>query len=119
MALLLPLNTLTVVQRAARPILSELAAGLTATARALENRDAGLAVATLDSLRDTEDHLRGYSEGISAAKEIATVAPLRWRSRSVLGQYVESYPHVARALRNTRVLTRRVETIITDGEEVA
>lgn len=119
MALLLPLNPLTVVQRAAGPILSELAAGLTATARALENRDARLAQATLDSLRDTEDHLRGYSEGISAAKEIAAVAPLRWRSRSVLGQYVESYPHVARALRNTRVVTRRAETIIDDGEEVA
>lgn len=117
MALLLPLNPLTVVQRAAGPILTQLAAGLTATARALQNRDADKAMSTLDLLRDTEDHLRGYSEGISAAKEISTVAPLRWRSRNVLGQYVASYPHVARALRNTRVLTRRVHTMIIDGEE--
>jgi uncharacterized membrane protein YgaE (UPF0421/DUF939 family) len=118
MALLLPLNPLTVVQRAAGPILTELAAGLTATARALEKRDADLAVSTLDSLRDTEDHLRGYSEGISAAKEISAVAPWRWRSRNVLGQYVDSYPHVARALRNTRVVTRRAQTMIVDAEGV-
>lgn len=118
MALLLPLNPLTVVQRAAGPILSELAAGLTATARALEKRDTDLMTSTLDSLRDTETHLRGYSEGISAAKEISAVSPLRWRSRNVLGQYVDSYPHVARALRNTRVVTRRAESMIMDGEEV-
>jgi uncharacterized membrane protein YgaE (UPF0421/DUF939 family) len=118
MALLLPLNPLTVVKRGAGPILSEFAACLTATARALESRDGDLMTSTLDSLRDTEDHLRGYSEGIGAAKEIVLVAPLRWRSRSVLGQYVESYPHIARALRDTRVLTHRSHGMITDTEEV-
>jgi uncharacterized membrane protein YgaE (UPF0421/DUF939 family) len=118
MALLLPLNPLTVVRRAAGPILSELVAGLTATARALETRDAALAMRTLDSLRDTETPLRAYGEAIGAAKEIAAVAPLRWRSRSMLGQYVESYPYVARALRNTRVLTRRSHSAILDQERV-
>ncbi|HEX6686014.1 MAG TPA: FUSC family protein [Candidatus Limnocylindrales bacterium] len=118
MALLLPLNPLTVVQRGAGPILEALADGLAKTATALEKRDAEVATAALEELRETEAHLREYSEAIKAGQEIANVAPLRWRSRGLLGQYLESYPHVARALRNTRVLTRRTLSMISDSEPV-
>lgn len=77
----------------------------------------------LVSVRDRFHRVRvslglSMQAGIAAAKEIAAVAPLGWRSRSVLGQCVESYPHVERALRNTRVLTRRSHSMITDNEQV-
>jgi uncharacterized membrane protein YgaE (UPF0421/DUF939 family) len=118
MALLLPLNPLRVVRRGAEPILSELASGLSATARALEKRDIDLANSAQDKLRETEARLDPFNEGIEAGAEIAAIAPLRWRSRGVLGQYVESYPHVARAVRDTRVLTGRSLSVIQDAEVV-
>jgi len=118
MALLLPLNPLAVVKRAAVPILSELASALSATARALEKRDSDMANSALGKLNETEARLPGYDEAIDAGQEIAAVAALRWRSRGTLGRYIESYPHLARALRDTRVLTRRVQTMIQDAEAV-
>jgi len=122
MALLLPLNPLTVVKRAAGPVLDDLAAGLADTATALEEHDSDsaepMAAAALDRLRGTEAKLRAYSDAIAAAREIATFAPIRWRAKNALQQYVDSYNHVARALRNTRVLVRRVIVMIGDGEPI-
>ncbi len=116
MALLLPLNPLTVVQRAAGPVLDALAAGLTDTARALAERDADLATAALGRLREAEAKLRAYQDAIGAGREISTFAPIRWRAKSALQQYVDSYNYVARALRNSRVLLRRAISAIHDGE---
>jgi uncharacterized membrane protein YgaE (UPF0421/DUF939 family) len=118
MALLLPLNPLTVVQRAAGPALEALANGLTDTATALAAQDALLAKETLGRLREAEVHLRAFSDAIAAAREISTVAPIRWRTRNALQQYVDAYNHVAHALRNSRVLLRRVVAMIRDNEAV-
>jgi uncharacterized membrane protein YgaE (UPF0421/DUF939 family) len=118
MALLLPLNPLTVAHRAAGPVLDALANGLNDTAAALEARDAGLARAALDRLRAAEANVRAFSDAIAAAQEISTVAPIRWRKRNALQQYVDSYKPVVRALRNSRVLLRRVVAMIRDGEAV-
>lgn len=41
---------------------------------------------------------------------------MRWGKRGALAQYVESYNHVARALRNTRVLVRRGLAMVGDDE---
>jgi uncharacterized membrane protein YgaE (UPF0421/DUF939 family) len=119
MALLLPLNPLTVVRRAATPILDALATGLNDVATALETRDGELAAAALDRLRQAEAKLRGFNDAIAAGREISTAAPLRWRSRDALRQYVDSYNHVARALRNTRVLVRRSVAMLNDGETIS
>jgi Fusaric acid resistance protein-like len=116
MALLLPLNPLTVVRRAVTPVLDTLASELQETAAALEARDPARAMAVSDQPRDTEATLRAYREAITAGQEISTVAPLRWPFRGALGQYLYSYPHVARALRDAHVLARRVHTMIADGE---
>lgn len=118
MALLLPLNPLTVVERAAAPILDALALGLADAADALEQGNAELAAAALGRLRDAEAHLRAYSDAITAGSEISSVAPLRWRKRGALAQYVDSYIFVARALRNTRVLVRRALAMVSDAEPV-
>jgi hypothetical protein len=115
MGLLLPLNPLTVVQRAAGPLLRATSEGLNDAADAITAMDRDAGQRALDELRDAETHLRAFAESISAGKEIA-LAPIRWGKRGVLGQYVDSYNHVARALRNTRVLVRRTVTLIDDRE---
>jgi uncharacterized membrane protein YgaE (UPF0421/DUF939 family) len=118
MALLLPLNPLTVVGRAAKPALDVLAEGLTETADALVAGDADRADAALALLRDAEGDLRRLQEAIDAASETAALAPARWRTRGALNQYVDGAEYVARALRNSRVLVRRAIALIRDGEEL-
>ncbi|MFC0533577.1 FUSC family protein [Phytohabitans kaempferiae] len=116
MALLLPLNPLTVVGRAAGPALDVLGEGLTATAEALASRDTDRAEAALARLRAAEGDLRTLQEAIEAASETTALAPVRWRARGALNQYVDAAEHVARALRNSRVLVRRALTLLRDGE---
>jgi hypothetical protein len=118
MALLLPLNPLTVVSRAANPLLDALSEGLIETARALAGRDQDRAHAALARLRSAEADLRRFQDALAAGQETATVAPARWRVRGALAQYVESAEYVARALRNTRVLVRRSVVLLKDGEVV-
>jgi uncharacterized membrane protein YgaE (UPF0421/DUF939 family) len=118
MALLLPLNPLTVVSRAANPLLEALSDGLIETARALADRDRDRAHAALARLRSAEADLRRFQDALAAGQETATVAPVRWRARGALAQYVESAEYVARALRNTRVLVRRSVALLRDDEVV-
>lgn len=118
MALLLPLNPLTVVSRAARPALDVLGHGLTETAAALAARDRGRADGVLARMRAAEGDLRRLQDAMEAASETATLAPVRWRTRGALGQYVDAAEFVARALRNSRVLVRRAIAMIGDGEPV-
>jgi len=118
MALVLPLNPLTVVSRAAGPLLDDLAEGVRATASALEERDRDKAEEALADLREAEKHLTAFKEALTAASEIATVAPIRWGKRGALAQYVEGYDHLARCLRNSRVLIRRSISLIRDEETV-
>jgi hypothetical protein len=69
-------------------------------------------------LREAEAQLRAFADALTAGREISTVAPLRWRKRNALSQYVDSYDHVARTLRNSRVLVRRSVVMINDGEPI-
>lgn len=116
MALLLPLNPLTMVSRAAGPILNAITTGLSATAAAITDRDAAEAQRALAALRDAESKLRALNDAIVAGKEISVFAPIRWGKRGALLQYIDAYNHIARTLRNSRVLTRRTVIAIQDGE---
>jgi uncharacterized membrane protein YgaE (UPF0421/DUF939 family) len=116
MALLLPVNPLTVVGRAAGPALDVLAEGLTETAEGLAARDGARVEAALARLRAAEGDLRTLQEAIGAASETAALAPARWRTRGALNQYIDAAEHVARALRNSRVLVRRALALMRDGE---
>lgn len=116
MALLLPLNPLTVVSRAVEPILERLAAELSSTAMAIEQRDEAEAERALTELRTVERQLWGLTDAITASKEISVFAPLRWGKRGILQQYLDAHDHIARSVRNTRVLVRRSATAIDDDE---
>ncbi|WP_212839933.1 aromatic acid exporter family protein [Catellatospora sp. IY07-71] len=118
MALLLPLNPLTEVQRAVRPLFQALESGLNDAAEALAHGDAAAAQEALDHMREAESHLRAFGESLKAGKELATVAPLHWGKHGLLAAYVDAADHLARALRNSRVLVRRIVSMIRDGEPV-
>jgi uncharacterized membrane protein YgaE (UPF0421/DUF939 family) len=118
MTLLLPLNPLTTVQRAARPALDLLSSELSGAADALATRDIELARTTLVRLRGTDPRLNGLRDSINVATETASLAPVRWRSRAPLALYVDAAVHIDRAVRNARVLVRRSVSALDDNEQI-
>ncbi|TYB35351.1 aromatic acid exporter family protein [Micromonospora sp. AP08] len=117
-ALLLPLNPLRVINRAARPALDLLAGQLDACAEALRKRDRGLAQQALFRLRENKDELAALSEAIEGAKETITISPARWHRRDELTHYAEAADPIDRAMRNSGTLIRRSVTIVEDEEPV-
>jgi uncharacterized membrane protein YgaE (UPF0421/DUF939 family) len=118
MTVLLPLNPLTVVQRAADPALRALADGLRDVATAIRAADRDEIEATLVRLRAAETSFATFSAAVTAARENVAFAPARWHTRGPLAQYVLGAPQVTYALRNTRVLIRRVSTGLADHERM-
>ncbi len=118
MTLLLPLNPLTVVRRATDPALTALADGLRDVAQGLADGDQDAVRAALDKLRAAEGAFAGFTAAVKAARENVAFAPARWRARGALAQYVDGADHLTYALRNVRVLIRRVLTALGDGEPV-
>jgi uncharacterized membrane protein YgaE (UPF0421/DUF939 family) len=116
MAVLLPLNPLTVVRRAADPALDLLADGLQEVSEALADRDAERIEAVLARLRGAEAEFAAFTAAVTAAGENSALAPARWRSRGALARYADSADHLSYALRNIRVLIRRVLTALGDDE---
>jgi uncharacterized membrane protein YgaE (UPF0421/DUF939 family) len=117
-AILLPLNPLRVINRAARPALDLLSDQLDACAEALRRRDRNAAQQALFRLRENKDELAALSEAIEGAKETATISPARWHRRDELTHYAEAADPIDRAMRNSGTLIRRSVTLIEDEEPI-
>ncbi|MFJ6195952.1 aromatic acid exporter family protein [Micromonospora sp. NPDC092111] len=117
-ALLLPLNPLRVINRAARPALDLLSGQLDVCAQALRERDRSTAQRALERLRENKEELATFTEAIEGAKETSTLSPARWHRRSELTHYAEAADPIDRAMRNTGTLIRRAVTMIEDEEPV-
>ena len=118
MTLLLPLNPLTVVRRAADPALEAMTDGLHAVAQGLEQGDADAVREALARLRSAEGNFTAFAQAATAARENVAFAPARWRSRGALSQYVDGATDLTYALRNVRVLSRRAITALDDKETI-
>ncbi|MFV2019624.1 FUSC family protein [Micromonospora sp. LOL_023] len=116
--LLLPLNPLTIVRRAADPALDVLADMLVCSGDALANSDRRRAQSASRRLHDAEKELSEFRDAVHAGHETAVLAPVRWRARGPLAQYAEGAEYLTRALRNSRVLTRRVVSMLVEEEPV-
>ncbi|WFE51533.1 FUSC family protein [Micromonospora sp. WMMD1155] len=117
-ALLLPLNPLRVINRAARPALDLLATQLDVTADGLRSRDRAEIQRALDRLRDNKEELATLGEAIEGAKETAILSPARWHRRDELTHYAEAADPIDRAMRNSGTLIRRSVTLVEDEEPV-
>jgi uncharacterized membrane protein YgaE (UPF0421/DUF939 family) len=118
MTVLLPLNPLSVVRRSADPALRALADGLHQLAAALTERDQDEVEQVLSRLRAAENTFAAFSAAVAAARENVAFAPARWHSRGALAEYVDGAEHLTYALRNVRVLIRRVITALGDDEKI-
>ncbi|GAA1598477.1 FUSC family protein [Actinoplanes couchii] len=118
MTVLLPLNPLNVVRRAADPALRAFAGGLHDAADGLAAADSAVLQGVLDRLRAAEASFAAFGTAIEAARENVAFAPARWRARGALAQYVEGAPQITYSLRNVRVLLRRALIALQDDEPV-
>ena len=118
MAVVLPLNPLTVIRRAADPALDLLADALREVADALAERDTERLEEALARLRSGETEFAAFAAAVTAAGENSALAPARWRSRGALARYADSATHLTYALRNVRVMVRRLLTALADDEPI-
>lgn len=117
-ALLLPMNPILLARRAANSVLDELADVLGEIAAVLTERDAERAMETLRRARRIEGPIEELRDAVGAGSEIARIAPVRWRTRGHLMQYVDAVDHLDHAVRNVRVLARRAVVAIQQNEQV-
>ncbi|MGW5669215.1 FUSC family protein [Micromonospora sp. NPDC003776] len=118
-AVLLPVNPLRAINRAAGPALDLLVDQLEATAAALRQRDAGRARTALDRLRNNKKELGAFGEAAQGAQEAIRLSPVYWRAgEGPLGRYAQAVTPVDRAMRNSGTLIRRAVTLIEDGEPI-
>lgn len=117
-ASLLPANPLQVAHRFGRVVLGSLADALRGVASAVARQDASMAADVLASARKTHEAVEEFRSALDAGWEIARFAPLRWRRRIDLERYEKAATPIDRALRNTRVLARRAQAALHDGEHV-
>ncbi|MEU4566487.1 FUSC family protein [Micromonospora sp. NPDC023956] len=115
-AVLLPLNPLRVINRAARPALDLLAEQLDRVAEGIRDRNRDLCQRALDRLRSNHEELAAFTEAIEGAKETITISPARWHRRGELAHYADAAAPIDRAMRNSGTLIRRAVTMIEDEE---
>jgi uncharacterized membrane protein YgaE (UPF0421/DUF939 family) len=113
---LLPRNPVQAVQRAAAPLLAEIAGTLEDVARALERRDSELAErawARVYALR--LDELDG---AVSAGREMLRLAPFRGGTREQFGRYERAATQIRTALTSVEALSRGAVRALSVGDNV-
>ncbi|MEV1329796.1 FUSC family protein [Micromonospora costi] len=116
--LLLPVNPLRVLDRAAKPIVNALAEQADEIAASLRRRDSDQATRTLDKLRGLDPDLGRLNEALSGAEEVVTLAPARWHRRAQFHQYARAIGHFERLVLDVRVMARRASTTIQYRERI-
>jgi hypothetical protein len=116
MMLLLPRNTMRDIDESLQTLLAGLAGVLTHVGEAMRTDDAALADAALDEARDAQPIIESLHATAANVSEIVRLAPLRWNQRADVERYAGSVNDLDNALRDARVLARRVASMLRHGE---
>ena len=114
----LPADPLRSARRDGAAVLDALAAALRGVATGLDGRDDTVVEAALQRARGTQTTLDALRSDLVAGREIAQMAPLRWRSRDQVARLQAMTGPVDNAARNVRVLARRALVAVRDDEPV-
>jgi uncharacterized membrane protein YgaE (UPF0421/DUF939 family) len=113
---LFPRDPVRAMAKAARPVVSDLAVALAATAEALREGDEERARRALLAARATDDDLAGFFDAVAAARETFVLRRPGQRTRERVPLYAQAAQQMDYAVRNTRVLARRaLNAIRRDG----
>jgi hypothetical protein len=102
----LPVNPQQLVQRAARPVLDELAGTIEDVGAALAARDRARAEAALERGRGIDELSGRFAQAVSTGYETTRYSPQRRRFRSSMDSWSEAARAIDLAVRNVRVLAR-------------
>lgn len=115
---LFPINPERIAERAAHPVLEELASMLEQTAKALEDNDLPRAERLLARSRDLDERVRSLDETLAAGHETARLSPTRRRSLKHLQLYSGVSVRIELAVINTRVLVRGTANALQHGDSI-
>jgi uncharacterized membrane protein YgaE (UPF0421/DUF939 family) len=109
---LFPRDPVRAMAKAARPVVSDLAVALKATAEALRDGDADRARLALQIARATDGDLAAFYDAVALARETFVLRRPGRRTRERLPLYADAAQQMDYAVRNTRVLARRALSAI-------
>ena len=113
---LIPSNPLKQVTAGLRELRTELAEVIEKTAEALRLGDAEMASAALEQARATQPMVTTMNTLGESVREMARISPFQWRQRQRLIKRTNTLVEFDHAIRNTRVLSRRVAAMLRHGE---
>lgn len=116
--LILPLNPLRVVRRAAGPTADLFARQLTAAGQALARRDLGKAEDALRRFTTGKAQRQKTTEMVAAAREVAALSPWRRRRLGMIRRYQHAAEHLDNVYINGRDMMQWVVATIREGEPV-
>ncbi|GAA3532354.1 FUSC family protein [Aeromicrobium flavum] len=116
MMLLLPRNTMRDIDESLQKLLEGLTRVLGHVAEAMRTDDATLADSALAEARDAQPIIESLHSTAANVSEIVRLAPLRWHQRADVERYAGSVNDLDNALRDARVLARRVASMLRHGE---
>jgi uncharacterized membrane protein YgaE (UPF0421/DUF939 family) len=117
MVLLLPRHPTRDLTREVRPLLEELERILASLARAMRTGDPVLAEETLTTARGLQGRVDTALNTAANVAEVAAMSPVRWRQRSEVERYAGVLGDIDNAIRDARVLARRVTSMLRLGED--
>ncbi|SDL68887.1 hypothetical protein SAMN04488074_112273 [Lentzea albidocapillata subsp. violacea] len=117
-AALIPANPVTVAQRQLKVLTNTLGGALRDLAGALDEKDSVKAAGVLAELRTSQTTIDDYKTALLTGSEIAKIAPIRWRAKDELKRYQTAAGPVDYAIRNTRVLARRIMAALKADERI-
>ncbi|CAN5340691.1 hypothetical protein BH09ACT10_BH09ACT10_16040 [soil metagenome] len=118
MVALVPRNPIRDIDRDFQALLLTLAGVLSRIAQALRTYDAALADLALDEARATQPAVDAMNATTISASEIARIAPMRWKQRDHVEVYASAVLSIDNAVRDARVLARKVSALLRHGEAV-
>lgn len=116
MILLIPRNPVRDIDREVQQFLTKLSGILSRTAQALRTSDASLADLALDEARRMQPQVDTMTSTAANVTEIARMAPMRWKQREHVETYVATVRDLDNAVRDARVMARRVSALVRHGE---
>ncbi|MFI6761976.1 aromatic acid exporter family protein [Micromonospora sp. NPDC050417] len=116
--LLIPLNPMRAVDRAAKAVFEAVTGDLRESAAAMTDRDPARAGAVLDRLSRIREYMGDLDDALRSGRETVRFAPLRWRQRRAILRYSASLRYLDKIVHDAGTLVRRTLAAIEGTERL-
>ncbi|MFF4811103.1 aromatic acid exporter family protein [Micromonospora chersina] len=117
-ALLVPLDPMRTLDRAAAPLVETLGSQLQQVVQALRQQDPDRGVRALDQLRGMDGDITRLHEALGGAEEVTLISPVRWQRRRDVERYQRGIQYMDRVTLECRGVARWAATSLQYGEPV-